>query len=302
MLVVRALLVTLASALLAGVADAAPEPIRVSYAVPDGCPDEVRFVAGLEARARIVRTTSVAARLFAVAIETDADGHLRGALTVTGTDSTVTRRDVAGATCAELVDALQLVAALAIEEQATRALQRADDEPVAFAPPRRSPWYLAVGAGVERYTGMTPGAVFGVPVHVALGRRRGPSVRVTFARTQRDDGALAGFRWTAGRVEGCPWALGSAALHLAPCAGLDAGVLDARGATVAMPLAETRPWLAPEATARLHAQAGRFALELEATLAVPIVRDRFFIAPNTTVHRVSALTTGVGINLSVDLR
>src|SRR6267142_893051 len=110
-------------------------------------------------------------------------------------------RDVTAATCGEVVTALVLVAALAIEERAPEATLALTPP---AAPPRHDPgdtrWRLALGAGVARYVGMTPSARLGVPIHVAASHGH-QQLRATFDTTTSDDIAMASFRWTAGRIE-----------------------------------------------------------------------------------------------------
>src|SRR5690242_4147414 len=100
------------------VTDAAPEAIHLEYSVPAGCPDQAAFVAAIEARAAVV-VGDDGARTFAVTIADAPDGGpVTGSVVITAGDATPTTRELAGATCAETVDALALVVALAIEEQA----------------------------------------------------------------------------------------------------------------------------------------------------------------------------------------
>jgi hypothetical protein len=280
-------------------AETAPEQIELVYAAPSGCPDADAFFAGIHARANAVRADH-GQRTFRVTITTDADTTVRGRLVVDGPDGSTTR-EVYGATCAETVSALALVAALAIEERATREAPR--PSPTAIAPPHE-PWHVAAGAGIGLYSGIAPTAAYGVPVFVAANYHRA-RFRLGFARTERVDAVVAAgttdFRWTIGRVQACPFAFAIDRFEAAPCAGFEAGILDGRGTQVAMPASDTRPWLAPEAVLRLSVHLGPAALELEGLVAVPLVRDRFFIAPSTTVHQIPVLTTGASASLAIDL-
>jgi len=281
-------------------AETAPEQIQLVYAAPTGCPDAEAFFAGIHARANAVRADH-GERTFHVTITTDEDTTVRGRLVVEGSDGSTTR-EVYGATCAETVSALALVAALAIEERATRDAPRPGPRPVVA--PAREPWHVAAGAGIGLYSGVAPTAAYGVPVFVAANHRHA-RFRIGFARTERVDAVVAtgttDFRWTIGRVQACPFAFAIDRFEAAPCAGFEAGILDGRGTQVAMPASDTRPWLAPEAVLRLGVHLGPAALELEGLVGVPLVRDRFFIAPSTTVHQVPALTTGASASLAIDL-
>ena len=283
----------------------APEAIRLVYTAPAGCPDDSAFFAGVAARARAVLVDNAAERMFSVSIVPDQAGGFRGTLAVTTTLGTTTTREVSGASCAEAVTALALVAALAIEE-------RLVDRPVAPAPlvvpavSRASvPWHVAAGAGIGRYTGLSPDAVFGVPVFVTAGRGPHVQIRIAFARTERSDVVSAAgttdFRWTAGKLDGCLAFRLVGPVAIAPCVGVEGGVLTGRGTQVAMPSTEVRPWVAPDLAVRVRVHAGRFAVELEGVVAAPLVRDRFLIAPSTTIYQVPAVATGAALSVAVDL-
>lgn len=283
----------------ARVAAADPEPIRLAYDAPAGCPAEADVVARLADHASMRRVSAGAAREFSLAIAHDEAGF-RGVLAVHDGAAPAATRDVAAASCDEVVSALVLVAALAIEERAPSVV-----EPAPPPEPRHAatetPWRLAVGAGVARYSGMTPSALFGVPIYVAASHGR-QQLRATFDTTASDDVAMASFRWTAGRIEGCPiaWQLG--AFSAAPCAGVQLGALRGSGATAMGATTGTRPWIAPELVGRLAVRFGRAALELEGTAAAPLVRDRYYLAPSTTIHQVPALAYGVATSVAIEFR
>lgn len=271
-------------------AEVAPERIALVYTAPADCPDADAFFAGIHARANAVRAEH-GDRTFRVSVTSDA-AVVRGELEVAAADGTTTTREVSGATCAETVTALALVAALAIEERAVREVPR---------PPAAAPaWQVAAGAGIARYSRIMPASVFGISAFGAA-RHDHLRLRIGFATTQRAEVSVADFRWTIGRAEVCPFAWTAGRFEAAPCGGFEAGVLDGRGTQVAMPTSDARPWLAPDATLRLALRFGRAALELEGLVAAPLVRDRFVIVPTTTIHQVPAVTAGASASLAVDL-
>jgi hypothetical protein len=309
-----AVLVVAGAAGTAAPAVAEPEAIGLQYSVAAGCPDQAVFVAAIQARASAVVAID-GARLFMVAIPAAADGApVTGTLTIFA-DGAETTRELTGATCAETVDALALAAALAIEDQAAAAppvvpppVVPVDVDPpsvVTRAATTRS-WHVSAGAGAARFGGITPGGVFAVAVNASLGRDRGPRFRIGVARSERDDIATAtgsaDLRATLVRLDACPIALVRGRFDAAPCAGVELGALTAHGADVTMATGDTRPWVAPDAALRLRARSGRFAIELEGAVAFPLIRDRFVILPSTTVHEVPAVTTTVGLGITVDLR
>jgi hypothetical protein len=112
--------VAAAFALLAGLAGPPPahaqvEPIRLTYRAAGDCPAEARFVDAVQRRtARWQIVAEEHARAFDVDVSAGGS-RSRGVLRITAPDGTVTRRAVAGASCAEVVSALALMTALAID-------------------------------------------------------------------------------------------------------------------------------------------------------------------------------------------
>lgn len=306
----RALIAVIA-AVVASDARAQPvERIAMSYVVPEGCPSEAEFAERLRARAPVVQIERGAQRTFDVGIERVATG-LRGTLVIR-TSAGALVREVDGETCDETVAALVVVAALAIEASVSEPAP--PPVPVEAPPPVRPPpsvrvtqreRWLAAGSGLARYQGLAPEAMFGVPVFASFGRARGPRIRVAFARTQESTAVVAEgrstFRWTAGRIDVSPLRLVRGRFVVSPALGIAAGVLDGRGTDVGMPGGGARPWVAPEVALALGVRMGRFALELEGLASVPLVRDRFFIAPATTVHQTPWLTSAIALTLAVDV-
>ena len=279
------------------------EEIGLVYSAPKSCPSADEFFARVAARAPARRVGAARERTFEVTIEsTQAGSH--GALAIRTSDG-LTVREVDGATCDETVSALVVVAALAIVAGRSPAPAPAPELRATSARPdarERPPW-LAIGSGLARYHGVVPDWVYGVPAFVEIGRRHGPRMRVSLARTQAQQRVMpvgaTEFRWTVGRVDLSPLTIARGRFDVAPSIGVEAGVLDGRGTKVAMPGGGSRLWLAPELALRLRLRVDRFALEIEGNVAAPLIRDRFFIAPGTTVHEVPRLTTGIGLTLAV---
>jgi hypothetical protein len=288
----------------------APERIRLVYHAPAGCPDDDAFFAGIEARARVIRVDTAAERTFSVSIIEDARHVRRGSLRVTTAAGIATTQEVPGETCDEIATALELVAALAVEERIVAPASAAQDPerpslPAAEPEPARRQWTLDGGVGVTRYSGITPDALFGGSVFGTMGWKHGPQLRIEVARTIRKEIVTSGestdFQWTTGLFDACTPAMPLSLFDVTPCAGLQAGMLEAHGHQVMMPIGGARPWLAPEAAVRLRVRLHAVALELDAAAAAPLVRDRFFVAPSTTVYRVPAVVTGIGFSLVMNL-
>ncbi len=288
---------------LAGIASVAPvrraeagtdEAIGVVYAAPDGCATADEFVDRVRARAPVRRVDTGGARTFEVTIEPTSVG-VHGTLAIRTADGT-TVREVEGQTCDETVSALVVVAALAIVS---------GTEPVVPHVQPRHERRIVVGSGVALYQGVIPEPVLGVPVFATFGRNRGVRLRVGFARTaqyqQQMSAGTTTFRLTTGRLDLTPLTLARGRFDVAPAIGVEVGALDGEGTMVAKPTGGLRPWVAPDLALRFRMLVDRFALELEGSIAVPAVRDRFYIAPTTTVHEVPRVTAAVGLTLAVGL-
>ncbi len=100
--------------------DGPAEPVRIEYQASPGCPDAVTFSAAVNARTTRARAASAGerARTFVVVVAPDGRG-VAGRVTIRDLDGRELRRDVTGATCAEVADALALVVALAIDPHAS---------------------------------------------------------------------------------------------------------------------------------------------------------------------------------------
>ena len=290
-------------------ADVRAEDIRITYTAPEGCGSADEFFAQLASRATVNRVETAAARSFDITIAQDPAGAVHGTLAIRSAAGQSVR-EVDGASCEETIAALVVVASLAVSAEREAAPPVVEPPPPTIVKPPPPPVrvherWLAVGSGLGRYSGVLPEPVFGVPVFVALGRMGGPQLRLAFARTATQEAMLtvgtSEFRQTVGRLDARPGALTRGAFELAPSIGIEAGALTAHGTQVGSPAGGTRPWVAPDVAARVSVHAGRFALELEGLLAIPLVRDRYFIAPGVTVHQVPVVTFGVGLALIVEV-
>jgi hypothetical protein len=115
-------MVVLPVLLLPAPASAQVEPIRLTYRAYASCPTEGRFVREVTARTERARvaTPGEAARAFLVTV-TPETGTIRGLLSITSLGGSVSRREVTGDTCSEVVSALALITALAIDPSAATA-------------------------------------------------------------------------------------------------------------------------------------------------------------------------------------
>ena len=123
-------------------AEASPEPIAWTYSAPPDCPPAETFEREFRARttrAELVAGAADASRSFSVALSSE-PGRAVGRIEIEGPGGAVATREVAGQTCAGVVSALALVAALAIDPLAAEspaASPQADVPAVHVAPTPR---------------------------------------------------------------------------------------------------------------------------------------------------------------------
>jgi hypothetical protein len=103
-------------------ADESPEPIRIVYRAPAGCPDEASFTAMIRGRTSLMRFASPTepARTFEVSLRAGRSPgrSSSGRLTIRERGRDEGSRDLDAATCADVADAIALVVALAIDPRA----------------------------------------------------------------------------------------------------------------------------------------------------------------------------------------
>jgi hypothetical protein len=95
------------------------EPIRIAYHAPARCPNEGQFLGEVFARTALARNAAEGetAREFAVDIADRSDGSLSGSLEIHATNGPVSHRDMTATRCDELVSALALMVALAVDPE-----------------------------------------------------------------------------------------------------------------------------------------------------------------------------------------
>lgn len=195
--------------------DGATEPIVLSYSAPAQCPAESAFFDGVRARTSRVRRTDddASARRFSVTVEPRGAGY-RASLQIETAAGRVNRRDVDGATCGEVVSAVALVAALAIDPEASLEPQPlapvgpsppVTDTPASSPPPltvaeqphpapvldtgpamtservsRTTAYRWSVGGGPELLIAAVPSVAYGGGAHVDLAPRSNDPVAPSF--------------------------------------------------------------------------------------------------------------------------
>lgn len=172
------------------------------------------------------------------------------------------------------------------------------------APPVRRSTELSGGAalGISGAIGpaVAPGAEIFAELALTSGDRPGravvldPAIRLgaAFAVTSSDLALGShGYWWAGGTARVCPLHVRlPGALRVAPCGGVHAGVH--HGSTKGVPngTASTDLWVAPVAGANIEwPLTSAVALELHGGAVFPLVRTRFFLAPDTTIFEVPAV-------------
>jgi hypothetical protein len=284
------------------------EPLRVELSAPAGCgtgDDFLRTVLARTGRARAAARGEAARTLHVEIVATD-NGKLQGELSITEAagQSASEKRSISSDSCHELVEALALFGALAVDPEASTEPLPSSPTPTPAPkpnPPRRNSPPPAPSAQSHVALGVDGGVLSAgtasllplVEPFVELSRASPtasriamtPSLRLAFSTTGGDtrptaDGP-AHLHLTTVRLGGCPLELGIAStLQALPCVELGAGALTASGQTVAHPESHTLLWGSLGLAARLQWRPWP-ALSFEASGAVdlPFRRDHFYFDP-----------------------
>jgi hypothetical protein len=283
---------------------------RLSYQVHDGCPPAATFVEQVRARtARVEFAVGSDAPLIEVIVEiTGSDDASHGKLTVIGSQSVRTDRELSSATCAELVAALALTTALTLDSSLSAPPSGATVDPppepplpaeaapppagppAAAEPPAREPLPSETSLGgdmaLAAFGDQTVALGGTVSLDHVLALRSAPSWRagVHFSRGAADaatgvSSTKAELFWIVLRGTGSPIRFRFGAFDLVPSALLEAGTLVAHAwADATIQHAHTRaiPWLALGVNVRLEARlSARWIIELEAAAIAPAIRYDF---------------------------
>jgi hypothetical protein len=305
------------------------EPIRVEYRAPASCPDADSFTARMRARTDRPRPAAAgeAARTFVVSITTTGPSFA-GRLLIRDPDGAEGSRTVRGATCDEVVEALALFAALAVDPLAStsprpippaprptpRAVSSGAPEP---RPPTRTPapgesrWVWSAGADAEIATGVAPTPLASVAVLLAVERERqgawSPAVRLALGGTRDSllgaDQTLTSYAWAHAALSMTPteWAPAEV-LAIRPWISIEGGVVDAAGRAVHDAQEQVVPWAALEISGEITYRfvPGIF-LRAEAGIVTTLHRYRFYLGPDSTLYVEPPLGARAGVGLSVAL-
>ncbi len=275
-------------------------PVHLDYHAPAGCPDAAAFQLAISARAPEIRFENDAATLPAWVVTVARTGA--GAKGELSFDGGANVRTIEGESCASVVTALSVVAALRARE-AAEAPEPAP-APVASSSPSPSPPPAEASPPAPPPAAPHWSPAFGIAWLVQSARRSlgpsifmgaeratpsviAPSVRVGAARIVSVDSDRS-FGWWLLGLEGCALRFGltsALAAHL-PCIDVESGSLASSGFSAD----QSRLWLAAGTSARLGVALTR-ALRLEATgiALVPITRDTFLSKPGEEAFRADVV-------------
>ncbi len=320
-------------------AETAVEPVRIEFSADAGCPSERDVQREILSRTRRARMAEPgeAARLFRLSARSR-PGKVVGRLEIVGLDGASTVREVTGNACGEVLEALTLVARIAIDpsqplENESPALpvdtprERKEPQPpqerkiVQRAAPRNAPLHaratqrpvrLRVGIGAQALatTLIAPDFAPGAGVFVDLvgtppswlGAQAG--LRVLTSGAEETAAGTARFTLLAAHAVAClPRVELSQSWTLCPIASVEAGTLNARGSETSSGRSATRPWVAVGAGLRLEWKlSSSWFAQLDGEGSAPLVRDRFvFDEPPTTVHEPPRVGLSAGIGLGYRL-
>jgi len=301
-------------ALLPAAAPALPIPVKIEFEAPSGCSDSAAFYAGVRERTERVRLSLATERGVELRVRLAQSGpKVHGELRLIDEDGATDTREVEGTTCDEVVAALSLTAALALDPSARTAPEPALPEPRALAPRPPAarppePFRVEVGARLVAAEVVSPSTSLGGALSLRLTRPAGPSSGTSFGLdlvhlendlfAAADDVAVS---FTALALSACPfgWELGGA-FELRPCAVLVGGRLAAMGRGVGAPDSAVRSWWSAGALARASAALGTdLAVELEVGATVPLLLRRFVIdEPPRQVGETPAISALLALGAS----
>jgi hypothetical protein len=276
---------------------------ELAYQAPDDCPSVADFRRQLAMRRRDEgRIEAAALRVRIVA----KGGGFAGSIEISAADPV--SREIEGVECDEVVSALAVIAALALDQAAAEMVDGSDDVARAgagsprLAPPLETPtgaWISNLGAGLAAVSGPSPGvlvaAVLAAEVEHAGAEPLAPSFVVESLAAEQGligpDGEDARFRWLALRFGVCPLRVGQPlGVWFRPCAAADLGVVRAEGRNLPRTYVHTVPWLAIGALPRAGWASSNWYVTATAGALGIITQDDFVVRrPDRRVHRVPAL-------------
>jgi hypothetical protein len=289
----------------------------LTYTAPGACPSEASFIAEV---ARHVHDTSRAGSVRVNVTIDEREAGYAGTLEAFDRSGNESSRSVADKRCSAVAHALAFLAALVIEVgghlDREAAPPAAPPPPPPVPPPAREREDLArprstgpsafVLGGIRGAIG--PGPRPSVEAGAEIGASSGvlaPSLRLgalvangspAVTASENGAGGSASLWLVSGRVEVCPLRFAGGVFVVRPCLGAEIGALHAVGQAAFAPRTATEPWVAAEATLRAQwFPTSRWFVEMSGGPVVPLVRTRYYFAPDQTLYSVPDLTAQAAI-------
>ena len=291
--------------------DPTAQPFRLVWSSSAGCHDASAFLAELADRTARLRRARTDEHAITLIIETfRREGGVRGQLTVRKPDGDLTVREVPGVSCQEVEAAMALIAALMVDPLAGQAhTKRAEPvfQPDLAPQPKPAAWSLRAEHRLSGRTAATPKLAWGQALGAMLTYESGltkPSVALVAELT---DGTATGQRGSAelelavARLAICPLGIQpGTAWDFRACATAELGRLHGSGFLTESPANKAIVW----SSAGLELQAryeliGPLWLGLEGGFTFPFTRERFYIDPGETLHRVPSWGVAFGVGLGL---
>jgi hypothetical protein len=305
------------------VAQAAPQSLRLEYLADSQCPSAATFATLVTERTKLIVFSSTEGRTARVELHGPNPEEVRGTLRIEDFGPAMDAREVHGATCAEVADALAFTLALSIDPNALpRVRKRPEVARPAPLPQVAAPKPLARAAPTKQQTpperlfqwrpelqGTTlvstlPAPLLGAAIALSAAWSNQATAlqlraSLSYMKAPPDASARVAPSLARAGVEGCVL-MRTAALDLGPCIQLSIGELAAKGQNIAVPKQASFLWIATTPGIRVERRlwSGLY-VHLSAMLEVPLQRSVFIEEdPTREVARLShvavALALGAG--------
>ncbi len=293
----------------------AQRTFTLEYGGEGACPGEKELLRQVGRRTSLARHVDGGADLAAIVHVQASDGAAHGSVEWVEQGAR-TEREVDGDNCREVVTAIGLILALALDPDADSGPITEEPEavspdapappvmpppPPTIAPPARR-WHPGIGVAAGVTGGVAPDVrpYLGFSLELAQDRDGVWAPRlalsaVTSSGTATTNAGSADLTLWALRLGACPIELASGSWFAEPCATFEAGKLSARGFATDNAQSASATWFGPGAKLRAgFIGFGVLSLAAEAGFVAPLARDRFYFAPDDTAHRIPNLAGYVG--------
>jgi hypothetical protein len=298
------------------------------YRVPPGCAPADAFSAQIAARTPLFRSGDVSVN---VEVESRADG-VHGHVSI-ARGARDTEREIAGASCDEVVEALALIVAISLDPNANigplpnaRPVAPGPVAPGPVAPgperlhaPAREPahvspqrWRLEPGFGFDAEGALAPRLALGPRLFLRLARSDPGALVSSLAVSAARLGSgsihtgpeeLAAFTLVALRFEACSFGFASGALRLEPCLVAEGGSVAAAGTHPRGSRTAAVGWAAGGALGRASFDVlNALSVQAAAGAVFPLSRYRFGFVGEPPVYETASAGFLLGLGFAVKFR